>query len=48
MVTKVCTCKQCRAKKKKVRTSVRKYFKRQISKWRRKAKEGQVKMFYWA
>lgn len=44
----VCNCKQCRAAKNHRRTSVRKYFKRYISKKRRKMKEGDVMNFYWA
>lgn len=48
MVIKICTCKQCRAAKSSRRTKVRKYFKRFISKKRRKMKEGDVLNFYWA
>lgn len=45
---KVCTCKQCKHVKKNKRTCVRKYFKRYLSKKRRKMKEGEVVNFYWA
>lgn len=44
----VCRCKQCKASKKAKRQSVRRFFKRYASKWRRKAKEGEALNFYWS
>lgn len=48
MTLKPCTCQQCRAGKKHTSTNTRKFFKRLLNKWRRKAKPGEVKNFYWS
>lgn len=45
---KACTCRQCRAGKRRKRTALRKRMKRLTSKQRRRAGKATVKNFYWS
>lgn len=48
MKIKLCTCKQCRAKKRAARSTVKKRVKRYLNRLRRRDNDDQVKNWYWA